>query len=199
MFIPDIYPEPNNIKLSSGNLTVGDRIGTYIDDKIKNEIAGIGESLKKILKTDFDLVGIDEAGIILRKLNTEDITSVNAFFRRNYNIDYLNDDTFFLNVSGQKVVIAALSKEGFHYAVETLKQMLLEKGEHITFIKNGYVFDYPCRDTRAVGLDLSMSEDITFLERLLPVLVDLKYNTLYYKKESNSSDDVITAIKMLCG
>lgn len=151
-----LIPSPIHIEIFDGYFS--------IDKKTRLDVRAdlyAGKHLKTHLEP---TIGFD---VPMGVSKTNSITFRNGFTEWLYEID----------VEASKIEVKASSKEGFFYAVQTLKQVISQCGRHIPFMK---ILDKPKFEHRGYYYDVTRGKvpTLSFLKSLVDIAATYKLNQL---------------------
>lgn len=170
----NIIPKPQEIKVLGGNFTINSSTKILYDDKT--------EMIAKYFADEVD-------GLFGIKLKTENSTvnsETNVIILRLSKLDHRSSkDAYNLNITKEKIIIAANEPNGIFYGIQSLRQLLpVEKNlksKNELVVPAVDVKDYPRFVHRGLNLDCCrhfMEKD--FVKRYIDLLAYHKMNVLHW-------------------
>ncbi len=191
---PVIFPIPSEVRMGEGIFSIDNSTFIMVPEKESNADSFLAGLLFNEFEDKF------EQSVIIRKRTTyadKDkfilIGDISNPLVRSYceqkgilaALKGLGDEGYFLNVSGKNVVVAANSKNGALYGLESLRQIIDKKDGNL-YIPEIEVKDSPQFGFRGIKLYLPGRENITFFKRFIKDFAALyKFNKIILELNAN--------------
>lgn len=168
-----IIPYPKQVKLIGEDFILGNDLTIVIEQKASEKDQFTAKELLKFLNITLGL-----------KCEISHKANGNAIYLKRKNTDKkLGTEGYSLTVGKNKLTINAKGEAGLFYAVQSLKQLVQQKGSNF-FIKGMEIMDWPDTKIRAAHYDTKHHQDNrAFVESFIRDLSKDKFNMLIWEWE----------------
>ncbi len=190
MTVPALMPEPNALKYLPGFIRARSGEGIFVSPEAERELPQAAEVTRSMLGLRLERTGDGSAARIrLRAFEEADRDKVRALFGRECDPGSPVPESYLLEMDPEAITVAAADPRGFFYALQTLRQLVVERAGDARGaecgadcrVKRCVVFDYPHVSTRGVHVYLPARGQLPFCRRFIDGLAALKYNRIYFE------------------
>ncbi len=168
-----IIPYPKEVRLTGSDFTLNSAVNIVLDKNASANDRFAAEELSKYLRDELKL----QPAISNKAKGTSIYLTRKGFDKKK------GPDGYSLVADGNRLVIKASSEAGLFYGVQTIRQLIQQKG-NAAFIKGMELQDWPDTKVRAVHYDTKHHQDSrAFVEDFIRDLSAYKINMLIWEWE----------------
>ncbi|MDQ1296044.1 MAG: hexosaminidase, partial [Bacteroidota bacterium] len=191
---PLIFPVPNDIQLSGGNFVIDKSTFIVLPEKPLKSDAFLADLLFAEFSDKFEqpvfikrlsVVSGNEKYILMGDISNPLIKKYCKDNNLLSTLQGLGSEGYILSVTGNAAVVAANTKNGALFGMESLRQIISKDGETLS-LPQLVVKDSPGFPFRGIKVYLPGRENITFFKRFIKDFVALyKFNTIILELNAN--------------
>ncbi|QDO95740.1 beta-N-acetylhexosaminidase [Formosa sediminum] len=167
----NIIPKPSNLQILNGSFKIDDNTVVYSDSVLNNETEYLIQTIKNI--TNFSISSLDKNFNNTHIINLELTDTINS------------EEGYVLDIAYDRIDIKAKTTKGAFYAIETLKQLILnsslnsESQEYL--IPALHIKDEPRFSHRGMMLDTGRYfYDVEFIKQFIDLIAVHKMNIFHW-------------------
>ena len=106
-----VMPQPNNMRFATGYCSLNTNGFVYIENELELVYPEFIQALNKTLETGLKKnADASECNVVVKYIKTEDLKEINGAFHTEYKIEQLKNESYYVNILNNKIIIAAIDK-----------------------------------------------------------------------------------------